>query len=79
MPDRYVYDMVDSRQRKGILQASIIQVRIVEAHAPLAILLRDNDDVGQPFKVLNLPDETGGQKLVNFTIYDFSMFWMESS
>ena len=54
-----VYDLVNSGQGKGILWASVIHVRIVNAHTPLIILLGDNHDVGYPFRVLNLLDETG--------------------
>ena len=48
-------------------------------HAPFAILLGDNHNVGQPLKVLNLSNETSHKDLANFLFYDFAVYWMESS
>ena len=52
---------------------------IVDTHAPFAILLKDNHDVGQPFGVLNFSNETSCKEFINFLFYDFSAHWMELS
>ena len=73
----YVHDLIDLREVKGVLRIGVIQVRVIDSHAPLAILLRNNHDVGQLFMVLNLFDEP--KELVNFAYYNFSALRMASS
>ena len=55
---------------KIILQASIIEVRIINARASLAIFLRDDHDIEQPLGVLSLFDEASGNDFVHFLFYD---------
>ena len=50
---------------------------IIDTHTPFAILFGDNHYVGQPFRVLNLSNETSIKEFVNFLFYDFSTYWMK--
>ena len=57
------YDLIDSREGKGILRVGVIHVRVINTHPLLAILLGNIHGVRQPFKVLNLSDESNSQEL----------------
>ena len=66
-----IHYLVNMREEKSILWASIIEVRIIDAHPPLSILLRDEHDIGQPLGVLNLSDKANDEEFVHFPFYDF--------
>ena len=70
-----IHHLVNSREGKSILQVSIIEVRIIDTHAPLAILLRDDHDIGQPLGVLNLSNEFNGKEL-NSKIFIISSYYL---
>ena len=74
-----VHKLVNPRLREAILRACVIQVREVDAHSPLLVCLFDHDDVGQPLKIIDLPDEVSGEQLV-YLIHDyFVLFKNENS
>ena len=73
-----IHFLVNIGERKSILWASIIEVRIIDAHAPRAILLRDEYDIGQPLGIPNLFDESSGEEFVHFLFYDFLVCWVKS-
>ena len=66
-----IHYLDNTGEGESIFWASIIEVRIIDAHAPLAILLRDDHDIRQPLRVLNLSDEASGEEFVHFLFYDF--------
>ena len=57
--------MVNSGQGEAVLQASAIQIYEVDAHSPFPVCLFDHDDVGQPLRVIDFPDEVSGEQLVH--------------
>ena len=65
-----IHYLVNTGEGKIILQASIIEVRIINARASLSILLRDDHDIEQPLGVLSLSDEASGKDFVHFLFYD---------
>ena len=73
-----IHYLVNKGKRKSILRASIIEVRIIDAHAPLTILLKDNHNIGLPLRVLNLSIEANGEEFVHFLFYDFLACWVKS-
>ena len=73
-----IHYLVNMREEESILRASINMVRIIDAHVPLAIHLRDDHEIGQPLGVLNLFDEASGQEFVHFLFYDFLVCWVKS-
>ena len=79
MPFCSIYSLIDAREGKCIFQACIIYIRVVDTKVPFAIFLGDNNDVGQPFRILNFSNDAGLKGLVNFLFYDFSTHWMEKS
>ena len=52
---------------------------MVDTYMPFTVLLGDNHDVGQPFRVLNFSNKVDDKEFVNFLFYDFSVHWMEAS
>ena len=73
-----IHYLINTGEGKSILRASIIEIRIINAHALLAILLRDDLDIGQPLEVLNLYNEANGEEYVHFLFYDFLACWVKS-
>ena len=57
MTDYRVYDLIDTRQRKGVFRASIIKIGIIHTYLPLVILFWNYNHVGEPFQVLELLTE----------------------
>ena len=78
MANYCIHYLISIGEGKIILQASIIEVRIIDAHAPLAFLLKDDHDIGQPLEVLNLFDEANIEEFVHFLFYDFLACWVKS-
>ena len=56
-----VDDLVDPRQSKRVLGACAVQVGVVDAHAPGAVLLQHQDRVRQPRRVDDLHDKPSGE------------------
>ena len=73
-----IHYLINTEKGKSILRASIIDVRIIGAHAPLAILLRNNHDIGKPLEVLNPFYEANDEEFVHFLFYDFLACWVKS-
>ena len=71
MANCFIHYLINIKEGKSILWANIIEVRIIDTHVPLAILLKDDHYIGQPLEVLNLSDEANGEEFVHFLIYDF--------
>ena len=53
-----IYDEVDPRKRETVLWARSVDVCEVDTESPLAICSFDKYDVGQPLRVLHLPDRS---------------------
>ena len=49
-----------------VLGGRLIQVREIHTHPPLAVVLGDQNDVGQPGRVFGFPNEPGRQQFVYF-------------
>ena len=60
------------QEKEFIFWADIIEVGIVNTNTPLAVFLGDNNDVGYPFRILNISNEASCKELVNFLFNDFS-------
>ena len=48
---------------RGILGARFVEVSVINAHAPLPVLLFHQDRISQPVRMVNLLDEVGGREL----------------
>ena len=72
-----IHYLVNTGEGERILRASVIEVRVIDAHTPLAILLRDDHDIGQPLRVLNIFDEASGEEFVHFLFYDLLACWVK--
>ena len=57
MASRTVHEEVDAQEWIVDLWACLIQVIEVYAHFPLAVCFFNHDHVGQPFRVVDVPDE----------------------
>ena len=74
-----VYDEVDPRQRKAVLWACYVDVSEVDTESPLAILFFDEYDVGQPLRILYLPDRPCMEEFPYLLVDGFLSFWCEAS
>ena len=72
-----VYDEVDPRQRETILWACSVDVNEVDTDSPLAVCFFDKYDVGQPLRILHLPDRSCLEEFVDLLVYGFLSFWSE--
>ena len=73
-----IYDEVDSRQRETVLWARSVDVSEVDAESPLAVFFFDKYDVGQPLRVLHLPDRSCLEEFVDLLVDGFLSFWREA-
>ena len=72
-----IHYLVNTGKGEGIRWVSVIEVRVIDAHTPFSILLRDNHDIGQPLEVLNLSDEVSSKEFVHFLFYDLLVCWVK--
>ena len=49
----------------------------VDAYPPLPVLFLNNDQVSQPFWILNLDYQPGFEELINFVVDGFGSFWSQ--
>ena len=52
-------DLIDAREGKGILGASLVKVFEVNAHVPGFVLLWYHYQVRQPIRMFDISDESG--------------------
>ena len=57
MASRRVHEEVDVREWITILWACLVQVSEVDVYSPLAVCFFDHDYIGQPFEVVDFPNE----------------------
>ena len=57
--------MVYAGKREVVFWAHIIEVCVIQAYSPLIFLFWDDDDVGQPFRVLDDPNKSVLQKIID--------------
>lgn len=57
MPYGSVHQLVNFWERKAIPRTCLIKISKVDAYPPLNVLLRDHQYVGEPFRVVDLPNE----------------------
>jgi hypothetical protein len=58
--------LIHAWERKGVLGAWLIETSVLDAHVKLPAINGDNDRVGQPPWVVDLPDEIGVVQLLDF-------------
>ena len=73
-----VYDEVYSRQRETVLWTCFVDVSEVDTESPLSIFFFDEYDVGQPLRILYLPDRSYLEEFADLLIDGFLPFWYES-
>lgn len=61
-----IYKAVYVGQRVGVSRACLVQISVVDAHAPFAVLFLNQNDVGHPSGVLCFSYE--------FCLYEFFYF-----
>ena len=69
-----VYDEVDSRQRETVLWACFVDVSEVDIESSFAICFFDKYDVGQPLRILHLPDRSSLEEFADFLVDGFFSF-----
>ena len=57
VPGHRVHKLVNPRQREAVLRAGAIQIREVDTHSPFLVGLFYHDDVGQPLRIVDFPNE----------------------
>ena len=73
-----IYDEVDSRQRETFLWARSVDVSEIDAESPLAICFFDKYNVGQPLRILHLPDRSCLEEFPDLLVDGFLSFWREA-
>ena len=73
-----IYDEVDPRKRKTVLWAGSVDVSEVDTESPLAVSFFDLYDVGQPLRILHLPDRSCLEEFSNLLVDGFLSFWHEA-
>ena len=73
-----VHDEVDPWQREAVLWACFVDVSEVDIESPIAICFYDEYDVGQPLRILYLPDHSCLEEFANLLIDGFLSFWHEA-
>ena len=73
-----VYDEVYPRQRETVLWTFFVDVSEVDTESPLAICFFDEYDVGQPLRILYLPDRSCMEEFANLLIDGFLSFWCKA-
>lgn len=58
-----------------IFGAHFVEVRVVDAHSPLAIGLADQDRVSQPFSIPKFPNETCLKQFI-YLLLDGGLFFL---
>ena len=79
MPGRRVHKLVNPKQREAVLRAGVIKICEVDAHSLFPICLFDYDDVGQPLRIVDFPDEVSSEQLVHLVDDYFVSFRSENS
>ena len=67
------------REWVTVLWARLVEIREVDAYAPFAVFLFDDNRVSQPFGVSDFGNETRVEEPVDFFVYGFRTFWTEFS
>ena len=70
-----IYDEVDPRQRETVLWARSVDVSEVDTESPLAVCFFDKYDVGQPLRILHLPDRSCLEEFADLLVDGFFSFW----
>ena len=78
MADGGVYDEVYPRQRETALWTCFVDVSEVDTKSPLVICFFDEYDVGQPLRILYLPDRSCLEEFFDLLIDGFFPFWREA-
>ena len=68
MASGYIHHDFDDWQGKVIIQASIVEVAEIYVNMYLSRFLKDNDNVGDPFRVSHLSNEACFNELVNLNL-----------
>ena len=71
--------MVNSWLGEAVHRAGLVKVRVVNTHAPLAVRLGDHDDVGDPCRVGNFPDEFDFLEPLNLGLDSSILVWVEGT
>ena len=71
------HDICD-RERKLIFGTSSVQIVEVNTNLNLSLLFREENNVGNPIRMLLLPDEIGVYELFDFWFNCFHNLWTES-
>ena len=69
-----VYNEVDPRQRETVLWACFVDVSEVDKESPFSICFFNKCDVGQPLRILHLPDSSCLEEFADFLVDGFLYF-----
>ena len=70
VPNHRVHKLVNPGQREAVLRAGAIQIHEVDAHSPFLVCLFDHDNVGQPLRIVDFPNEVSSKLLVHL-VHDY--------
>ena len=59
-PGYRVNNLVDARERKRILRAVLVEIRVINTHSPFAVLLFYKDWICLPLWMCDFSDKTSG-------------------
>ena len=79
VPGCRVHKLVNPGQGEAVFQADVIQICEIVAYSPFSICLFYHDDIGQPLRIVDFPDEVGSEQLVHLVYDCFVSFWRENS
>lgn len=66
-------------KREPALKESFIEIMKVDANPDLLIFVGEGDNIGQPIKLLLLPNEAKIHKLLEFRLEELHDLWLEPS
>ena len=69
-----IYDEVDSRKRETVLWSLSVDVSEVDTESPLAVCFFNKYDVGQPLRILHLPDRSCLEEFADLLVDGFLSF-----
>ena len=70
-----IYYEIDLRQGEAILWAGLVEVCEIDAKPPLTVCFFDENNVGQPFRVLYFSDCLCLEELIDLFIDRLLSFW----
>ena len=68
-----IHQLIDPWQREVVFGTRLVKVGEVDTSSPFATLLRQ-DHIGEPFQVMNLPNEVSSEQSIDFLVEGLALF-----